>query len=88
MEKIPVCTEYKIENKITKDLPFNLDSLDIIPIYKDFNGWKNFSNAETDLPSEFMNYVKNIEKSTETPVAMVSVGADRTQTIVLYDFMK
>ncbi len=88
MEKIPVCTEYKIENKITKDLPFNLDSVGIIPVYKDFNGWKNFSNAETNLPTEFMNYVKNIEKSTETPVAMVSVGADRTQTIVLYDFMK
>lgn len=86
IEKIPVCSEYKINNETIKDLSYNLDSKDIIPVYQDFAGWKNFTINDATLPIEFKNYIKNIELSTETPIALASIGADRTQTIILKDF--
>jgi adenylosuccinate synthase len=37
---------------------------------------------ESDLPEELMAYVQYLEQALEVPITMVSVGPDRTQTIV------
>ena len=35
-----------------------------------------------DLPLNVKNYLNRIEELTQTPIDLVSVGAERTQTIV------
>jgi adenylosuccinate synthase len=35
-----------------------------------------------DLPQNVKNYLNRIEELTETPIHIISVGAERTQTIV------
>jgi len=54
------------------------------PVYEKFAGWKgDISGARTlgDLPSEARRYLARIEEVTGVPLAIVSVGPDREQTI-------
>ena len=54
------------------------------PIYTELKGWnEDLSKVQKakELPVELIEYIKFIEKETEVPITLVSVGADRTQTI-------
>lgn len=56
------------------------------PVYIDLPGWKESTVGITrykDLPANARAYLEKIEELAETPMAMVSTGADRAQTIVL-----
>ena len=53
-------------------------------LYKEFPCWKEDLTGLTDmsdLPKELIDYVAYLEKELETPITIVSVGPDRTQTI-------
>ncbi len=54
------------------------------PVYKTMKGWnKDISNIsyKKDLPKELIEYIEFIEDYVQTPITVVSVGKDRTQTI-------
>lgn len=62
------------------------DWADVKPIWKTFKGWSgNLRTAKSfeDLPVETQEYIRFIEEFTETPAAILSVGPDRSETIVL-----
>jgi adenylosuccinate synthase len=82
---IHVCTRYEVDGVETETLPFDLCGENIIPVYTELKGWKaDLGKATTyeQLPLEVKEYVGYIEKSAGLPVSMVSVGPDRTQTIL------
>ena len=84
LDKIKVCTAYKIENKKVHYLPYNVDSHKIKPIYKELPGWNEDLTSLTnkkEFPRNFKNYISYLEKELETPIKIVSVGPDRKQTI-------
>ena len=84
-DTIKVCTAYNIDGQTTTDFPFDIDSVKIDPVYKEFKGWKSDLTkitSESQFPREFADYIKFIEKETGVPVKIVSVGPDRTATIV------
>ena len=84
-DTIKVCTAYNIDGQTTTDFPFDIDSVKIDPVYKEFKGWKSDltkMTSESQFPREFADYIKFIEKETGVPVKIVSVGPDRTATIV------
>ena len=88
-DTIRACTAYKINGEIVKELPFDLQSVEIEPVYTDMPGWKTPMTAmtsESELPSNFTDYVKFIENELEVPVTILSVGPDREQTIVRNNF--
>ena len=81
---IKVCTHYKYNGEIIDYLPYNIEGDKIEPIYKEFTCWKEDLTGKTEmsqLPKELTDYVEYLEKELETPIAIVSVGPDRTQTI-------
>jgi adenylosuccinate synthase len=39
-------------------------------------------NNEASLPKTFLDYVKYLEKELNVPISIISVGPDRTQTII------
>jgi adenylosuccinate synthase len=83
-DTIKVCTSYKIDGKITEQLPYDVN-LPIEPIYKEFNGWKKeISKATTlpELPRELIDYIKFVEGELKVPFTIISVGPDRKQTII------
>jgi adenylosuccinate synthase len=83
-ETLSVAIHYKVDGKITDCVPYDTFA-QIEPVYKEFKGWKRDLtkiSKEEDLPFEFMNYVRFIEKEVGVPIMIISLGPDRDQTII------
>lgn len=84
-DEIKACVAYEIDGKITDRFPFDVDDVEIKPVYKTLPGWKTDMTAiksEDEFPAAFVDYINFLEKELKTPITIVSVGPDRQQTIV------
>mgnify|MGYP006146464419 FL=1 len=84
-KKIKVCTEYQYKGETIKHFPYTVNNNELKPIYTEFKGWKediSKINKEDSLPKTFLDYVKYLELELKVPIAIISVGPDRTQTII------
>ncbi|MBQ4008956.1 MAG: adenylosuccinate synthase [Muribaculaceae bacterium] len=82
-ETIKACDAYEIDGKVVRDFPFSIDR-EIKPIYTEVKGWNTSLTDLTDesqLPLEFVNYIKFLEDRLGVPITIVSIGPDRKQTI-------
>lgn len=82
---IKACTAYKINGKETDLFPFDIDSVDIEPIYTELPGWQTDltkMKSEDEFPETFSNYIRFLEEQLRTPITIISIGPDRCQTIV------
>ena len=85
-ETIKIATSYKIDGEEVVHFPYDLDGVDVEPIFTPMKGWKTDMTKMTSanqFPAEFNDYVAFIEKYLGVPVKVVSVGPDRDQTIIL-----
>lgn len=85
LEEISVCTGYKIDSKIHRLFPTNLEVLKKIkPIYRHFSGWKTDTTGVrklADLPKAARKYLGFIEQQTDLKIYLIGVGPDRRQII-------
>jgi adenylosuccinate synthase len=84
-DKIKICTHYEIEGEKITEFPYDVNDLDVKPIYIEMNGWKKDLTALSqynDAPVELKNYVEYLEKELNVPITLVSVGPDRKQTLL------
>lgn len=84
-ETIKICTAYNYKGEEIRHLPYNIDAENITPIYTKMPGWKADLTGMTEssaLPKELNDYIDFLEKELELPIKIVSVGPDRTQTII------
>lgn len=90
IDTIKICTGYSYKNDIITDFPAELTVLsDCEPIYEELSGWnEDISGAKTfeELCPAAQKYVQRIEELSGVPVGIISVGADRTQTIVREEY--
>lgn len=83
-DKLKVCTHYNYKGESIEHLPFDINEKYVQPIYKEFKGWSQDITAISDpseFPEELNEYIAFIEQELKTPIKIVSVGPDRTQTI-------
>lgn len=83
-DTIKACTAYRQHGVVTKRFPYNIEE-GIEPVYNEVKGWKTSLSActtEDRLPQAFKDYVAFLEEQLETPIAILSVGPDREQTII------
>lgn len=82
-KNIKICTSYQFKGETIEQIPFNASKA-LLPNYKEVKGW-NVDITKLDkikeAPEALLDYVKYIEQLVETPVSVVSVGPDRTQTL-------
>ena len=87
LEKIEICVGYKYDGRIIKSFTTNVEVLDKCePVYEDLPGWKESLNAIKEfkgLPENAKRYVKRIEDLIGIPVCIVSIGPERSQTLIL-----
>ncbi len=84
-DTLKVCTAYKYKGETIQHLPYNIEEKNVSPIYKEFKGWhKNLTQVSenNELPEELNEYIAFLEEELKVPIKMVSVGPDRTQTIL------
>ncbi|MFC4691597.1 adenylosuccinate synthase [Dokdonia genika] len=82
---LKVCTAYKYKGETIEHLPYNIEPENVEVVYKDMPGWSEDLTGMTkadQLPKELNDYIDYLEKELETPIKIVSVGPDRTQTIL------
>lgn len=86
-EKLPVAVAYRLRDKTITHLPADIaDLAQVEPVYEVLDGWDGDLRAArrlSDLPSSTLRYLEVIEEYTKTPSAILSVGPDREETIVL-----
>lgn len=85
IDTIRVCTGYNYQGKQIDYLPFDFSPELLTPVYSELQGWtKDLTglNQLEQLPAELHAYVEFIEKYVGVPVSVISVGPDRTQTLM------
>lgn len=81
---IKVCTGYASDGNPVEGFPFDISDGRLTPVYTEMGGWNcGLEGCKTlqELPEQLASYMKFIEESTGTPIHMLSVGPDRTQTL-------
>ena len=83
-DTIKVAEAYEIDGRRVTEFPYDIQD-DVTPVYREFKGWKTDLKQVRryeEFPAEFKTYVEYIERETGVPVAIISVGPDRDETIV------
>ena len=84
LDEIHVCTHYECKGEQIDYLPYKIDPELVKPIYTTLPGWQEDLTQikdKADFPANFVKYIEFVERITETPIGIVSVGPDREQTI-------
>ena len=85
-DKIKICTAYKMGDKIINNFPASLEDLaKCEPVYEELDGWnEDLTNIEKFeyLPENAKKYIARIEELVDVNIDLVSVGPNRTQTII------
>jgi adenylosuccinate synthase len=81
--EIKICTHYIVNGKETDQLPYNLHT-EIKPVYKSFKGWGKLPETSSydEMPIELKQYVQFIENAVGVPIKLLSVGPERSQTLI------
>jgi adenylosuccinate synthase len=88
LDTVRVAVGYKIGNARRDILPVGAEALAICePVYEEHPGWKESTvgiRSFDKLPKNAQSYLKRLETLVEAPIALISTGADRDETIVLH----
>lgn len=89
LDTINICKGYMYKGIELKEYPESLNILqDVEPVYEELPGWKtDISGCKSydELPENARYYVERISQLVGVSLGIVSVGPDRSQTIVLHD---
>jgi adenylosuccinate synthase len=89
LDEIKVCVAYELDGKVVRDFPSSSRVFaKCQPIYETLPGWKTPTQdckSLEDLPKEARNYLNFLEELLKVPIAIVSLGASRGQTIIVED---
>lgn len=87
LETLRICIGYQCGDQLWESLPPGADLLaDCEPQYIDLPGWQSSTlgvQRWEDLPENARGYLRKLEELIGVPVAIVSTGPDRKETIVL-----
>lgn len=84
-DTIKVCTAYNYQGKQIDHLPFDYSPELLSPVYTELKGWNQDLTGLNDpnqMPEALNEYIAFIERATGVPISVVSVGPDRTQTLI------
>ena len=87
LDTVRVAVGYKVRGERRDILPVGAEALAICePIYEEHAGWKESTygvKTFEDLPKNAQAYLRRLEVLVGAPIAIISTGPDRTETIVV-----
>ncbi|MEF2722893.1 MAG: adenylosuccinate synthetase, partial [Limosilactobacillus fermentum] len=89
LKTIKIARAYELDGQEINYYPASLAELDrCTPLYEEVPGWEEDITQVTDyedLPANAKHFLDRIVELSETPLATISVGPSREQTIILRD---
>jgi adenylosuccinate synthase len=86
LDALKVCNGYMVNGEEKNYIPFQMNRLNIEPIYKTFDGWKkDISGVKTygDMPVEMNNYINYLNDFIKAPIKYISNGPGRDQLVTV-----
>ena len=83
--EIKAATHYEINGERTEEVPYDLCTVPVKPIWKSYPGWEKSLEGVTDyddLPDTAKDFLRSLEDQLEVPISMVSTGPARSELIV------
>jgi adenylosuccinate synthase len=87
---LKLCVAYDIDGTEVRTVPANSSAYaHARPIYEEMEGWAELpkithsSDTYSKLPDAMHSYIQKIEKWTKSKVAILSIGPDRSETIII-----
>ncbi|MFT6945755.1 MAG: adenylosuccinate synthase [Vicingaceae bacterium] len=84
-DSIKACTGYKYKGEVIDFMPFDVVGEELVPVYDELEGWKEDLTglgSIDEIPETLQTYIDYLERILETPITIVSVGPDRSQTLL------
>jgi len=84
LDELKVCNAYKVNGEEKSYVPFQMNKVNIEPVYKSFEGWKTDItklNDFSELPQQMKNYVDYLNNFLKVPVKYISNGPGKEQII-------
>jgi adenylosuccinate synthase len=89
LEAIDICTGYTVDGTRVDEFPADVATAGAItPVYETWPGWSAPTKGATrfdQLPEAARRYVARLEEVSGVPVALISTGSDRGETIIRED---
>jgi adenylosuccinate synthase len=87
LDTLKICVSYRLNGSLIDVPPVSADLLEqCVPEYIELPGWTESTIGAQrlgDLPAAARAYLRKLEELCEKPVAIVSTGPDRAETIIL-----
>jgi adenylosuccinate synthase len=87
LEKIGICTAYRLHGEITETAPLGADQYEQCQaIVEEMPGWEGTTAGITnfnDLPDNAKAYIKRLEELVGVKITIISTGPERDETIIL-----
>lgn len=91
-KELKICTGYRHNGVLYKDMPADLDVLtQCEPVYQRMKGWSASTTGATayrQLPAEAKRYLDRIEELAGCRIDMISTGSKRHETIIVHNPLK
>jgi adenylosuccinate synthase len=81
-DELKICVGYQTKDGYSDAWQYDVNSI-LSPVYETLPGWKEDITQckhESELPENFIRYIRYIENHLNVPIACISVGPDRSQT--------
>ncbi len=91
IETLKLCTHYRLDGQLLDEMPLDPDDLAAVqPVYESLPGWAVRKSsgpvtAEDQLPEAARRYLARISELVGVPLALISVGPGRNETIAKLD---
>jgi adenylosuccinate synthase len=87
LDTIDLCVQYRLAGKTLDEMPLDPDDLAVVePVYETLPGWPSLfdagASADGKLHPAAERYVARISELVGVPLALISVGPGRSETIV------
>ena len=87
LRRLRIATAYELEGERVETFPIRLSEQERVrPVYEELEGWdRSVAGVRSfdGLPGAAVHFVRRLEELTGVPVAVLSVGPDRSETLQL-----
>ncbi len=88
-DEVKICTAYRRAGEIYDYVPSGMTAqAEIEPVYETAAGWRDSTRGARswdDLPANAIKYIRRLEELIAAPVALLSTGPERDDTVMVRD---